>query len=48
MCIRDRDSLSTLVVALLLVGLGVYLLRGGAAKPADDEDYTAFKGGDVQ
>ena len=42
------DSLSTLVVALLLVGLGVYLLRGGAAKPADDEDYTAFKGGDAQ
>ncbi len=42
------DSLSTLVVALLLVGLGVYLLRGGAAKHADDEDYTAFKGGDAQ
>lgn len=41
------DSLSTLVVALALVGLGVYLLRGGAARrPAEDEDYTAFKGGD--
>ena len=25
---------------VLLVGLGVSLLRGGAAKPADDEDYT--------
>lgn len=42
------DSLSTLVVAVVLVVLGVYLLRGGSAKRPDGEDYTAFKGGDAQ
>ena len=42
------DSLSTLVVAVLLVVLGVYLLKGGPARQNPDEDYTAFKGGEKQ
>ena len=43
------DSLSTLVVAVLLVVLGVYLLLGGPARNVPEEDdYTAFKGGNEQ
>lgn len=42
------DSLSTLVVAVLLVVLGVYLLKGGPARQNPDEDYTAFQGGEEQ
>lgn len=41
------DSMPTLIVAVLIILLGIYLVRGqGFAEADDDDDYTAFRGGD--
>lgn len=41
------DNMPTLIVAVLIILLGIYLVRGqGFAEEDDEEDYTAFRGGD--
>lgn len=38
------DDIPTLVVAILVIALGLYLVKGPAKPEAPAEDYTAFRG----
>ena len=38
------DDVPTLVVAVLLIGLGLYLVKGPSRPDSPAEDYTAFRG----
>lgn len=40
------DGMPTLVVAVLMIALGMYLLKGPASPAEPPDDYTAFRGGD--